>query len=191
MRFLPLAFVMAAFRFSALADDGYCPLHVGDEWTYTIAFIEPKGPVSVVPDHSRIRGTSKRSGKTYFAFEQWGKDPAEKETTSYVRKDKKGVHTTFERAEKGAEVLWLSFPLKIGATWKYDAEMTCTVLGWENVTIGTMTYKNCCHVVTKMADGSFTRDEWLAPSIGLVKSEDVVAVGPKRTKTLVEFKPSK
>ena len=42
-----------------------------------------------------------------------------------------------------------------------------------------------------MADGSFTRDEWLAPSIGLVKSEDVVAVGPKRTKTLVEFKPSK
>ena len=71
------------------------------------------------------------------------------------------------------------------------AEMTCAVLGWENVTIGTMTYKNCCHVVTKMADGSFTSDEWLAPSIGLVESEDVVAVGPKRTKTLVEFKPGK
>ena len=109
MRFLPLAFVMAAFRFSALADDGYCPLHVGDEWTYTIAFIEPKGAVSVVPDHSRIRGTSKRSGKTYFAFEQWGKDPAEKETTSYVRKDKKGVHTTFERAEKGPKCYGFHF----------------------------------------------------------------------------------
>jgi hypothetical protein len=192
MRYLLVSLVVALSGISAFAEDDYCPLHVGDEWTYEIAHIDPKGAILTSPDHSRIRGTIEYLGKSYFVFEQWGgEDPPKKENTSYVRKDEKGVHTTFPRSASGAEILWLSFPLKIGASWKYDDGMTCTVVGLEKVVIGATTYQNCYHVVAKSVDRTFTSDAWVAPNVGAVKSVDVFSDGAKRTKTLVEFKPGR
>lgn len=191
MRFLLLTLVMALCGFSALAEDDYSPLHVGDEWTYIIRHINtiPGRPILEGEDHQRIRSTVERDGKTYFVFEQWGTDPAKKETSSYVRKDEKGEYSTCERSKSGDETLWLSFPLKIGTSWKYDEETTCTVAALEDVAIEAKTYKHCYHIVRKSSDGSFTSDDWFAPNIGLVKCEDAWASGGKRTMSLVEFKP--
>jgi len=108
-----------------------------------------------------------------------------------VRKDENGAYTRFDGFKNGGAVKWLAFPLKIGASWKYDDATTSTVTGLENVAIGLMTYKDCYHIFSKHSGGAFTGDEWVAPNNGLVKSEVVFADGSKRSKALVEFKPAK
>jgi hypothetical protein len=190
MRFIFLALMVAVCGFSALAEDDYFPMHVGDEWTYSITSSElyEKGVAYV-----KIEGTNEREGKTYFRNHSWWKgNPSQliPETETLFRKDREAVFCILGSTEKLALVL----PLKVAATWHNTIgaiAIVNTVVGLETIELSGKSYNNCYHIRTVRETDNTLEDLWLAPNIGTIKTITTYSFGRAVTATLMKFKPGK
>ena len=210
MRFLLLTLVTAACGFSALAEDDYFPLHIGDESTMAATLISKDGKVFEGIVRRSIETSVNRDGETWFRLRMRAERlPIKMNYTTLVRKDRKAFYCIYEGLES-LKVTWktdqplggmtpnqeqvvFGLPLVKGAVFKHkagDNTMTCSVLDLETVTLAGETYTNCYHLRRAGADG-YQEDDWQAANIGPVKMTTVEASGKKFTYTLKEFKPGK
>jgi hypothetical protein len=194
MRILLLALMMALCGCSALADDDYYPLHVGDEWTMTITIVTPAGKTTEGIVHRKTESTIERDEKTYYRSRFWSEGlPTKIEVFTLFRKDEKRAYSMDEKNLDAIEQVEALLPLKVGATWhhtfKSDAR-TDTVIGMETLEIAGKTYENCWHIRSVNSNESHIENYWQAPIEGIIKSE-VVSNGIKISIVIKDFKPAK
>jgi hypothetical protein len=193
VRFLLWALMMAVGGISAMAEDDYFPLQVGQVRIMTTVYVSAEGKV-VGSDHSQnITSTVVTDGKTYFRCVSGNKGPQRPLLPPILyRKDEKAVYSLEEAAGGAVERIELVLPLRVGATWQRvvgRVTRTVTVMGVETVEIDEKTYLNCYHLCETSEDGSYTQDAWIAPGVGTVKANTVYDNGMRMNLTLKEFKP--
>ena len=196
MRFLLCILIMAVSGISALADDDYYPLHVGDQWTMTVEHVSRTGKVTHGIARQTIRAAAVRMGKVYFRC-RFVDASNNQDNIVLVRKTEKGVYTMYEEPPNSEECIELSYPLKPGLTWHrtfHLGAVTITykvvVVGLERVKVPPRIYKGCYHIRSiSSATGAKPVDSWFAPGIGFVKSVAFYEDGTKRIVTLKKFKP--
>jgi hypothetical protein len=186
--------LMALCGLWARADDDHYPLQVRDEWTYATTLVAPGAQVIEGLWHDKVEATVEKDGKIYFRWRRTASDGRNKEEfTLLLRKDEKAVYTINDTQES-VETVSSMLPVKVGATLQWvegTSNVTGTVIGVEPITTSTKTYAECFHIRTNSSDGSYTKDQWLAVGIGLVRSECVMGTGLKYSENLIEFKPGK
>ena len=192
MRFLLLALMVAVCAFSALAEDDYFPMNVGDEWTLAVTYVSATGEVSEGLIHRKMNSAINRDGKTYYQLRTWTEGlPQKIDTLKLVRHDEKAVYSIDARKDGAIEQVDFLLPLKVGTTWNRTTNTAVAVIGLDPVEIGGKHYENCFHVRSTNAGTQMTEDFWLAPNIGNFKSLLAFGSGVKVTTTLKEFKPGK
>ncbi len=177
---------------SRAAEDEYFPLAGGMEWVMDLQVISPKGDTTNGVLHRKIGEAVQHDGKTYFRSHTWleGGHPFPMDYTKLVRRDAAGFYSIDERDPKRVEKQGGKLPLEVGKTWTNTVDggvMHTTVLGKEDVTLGTNVYKNCFRIRIT-AEGSDYVEEFLeAPGVGSLKSESKRPNG-KWILSLREFK---
>lgn len=194
MRFLLciLLALVALAGFSALAEDDYYPLAVGDERTMVITYsINLKSLSGIV--HTMTEANVSKDGKEYVRQRLWSDGlPKKIELRMLLRKSEQGVYSLDEDHNATTEQTELALPLKVNATWKRTMQgrhMTDTVIGMETVEVAGKIYAKCWHVQTVSLEN--TQDAWFAPSVGLIKAEVKLTNGLRISESLKEFKPGK
>ena len=188
------AFSLASAVFG-LEQDDYLPLREGCEWTMDAEIILPSGEKSTATAHRTVGAQVEHDGKTYHRTRTWMEDGRTPTVSSKLtRKDATGFYSIVEGNADAKEQLEVMLPFKVGQTWQKtwgSVTVSNEVIGVESVTIGGTTYKDCIHIRSTAADGSYTEDYWEAPKVGSVKSEIVYQNGGRITLTVKEFKPGK
>ena len=177
---------MAVSGISALAEDDYFPLALGQEKTMVVHYTDG-GPETFVC--SRVEGTVQRGGKTYFVVRKYYNAYRGKGSTALIRKDKKGTYTLSNSQENAVEEIGFRPPMTSGATRVRDVAgpRTYTNMGLEALGIAGITYKNCHHIRATMEDAKFSDDYWYAPNVGLIKEIVVFPNGRRMTAVLKNF----
>jgi hypothetical protein len=195
MRYAIWPLMAALCGYSALAEDEYCPLTVGQERTMAVTISMPDGSVIAGTAHRKIEGNAEKDGKAYFRCRTWFEGmPFKEGSTKLIRKDEKAVYSIDERDAGAVEHVSVVLPLKVGSTWERIVRgmaVTDTVIQREAIDISGKTYKNCYHIQSIWSDGRFTKDAWEAPNVGTVKEQTAYADGLRFTYTLQDFKPGK
>jgi hypothetical protein len=186
--------------FSALGEDDYFPMHVGNEWTYAAKNVFVTGEIREGTYKVKIQDIVENHGKTYFrASHLFKNERSSRASYMLYRKDDMGLYQLGEGAIELTERLYFVLPLKVGATWRrFDDQFgmindnaTITVIGLVPVEIAGNSYINCFHIRSTGADGKVVEEFWLAPNVGYVKSEQVRRDGARSTLVLKEYKPGK
>ena len=174
------------------AEEEYFPLASGMEWVMDLQVISPTGDTTTGVLHRKIGEAVQHGGKSYFRSHTWleGGRPFPMDYTKLVRRDVGGFYSIDERDPKRVEKQGGKLPLEIGKTCTNNIDggvMYTTVLGKEDVMLGTNIYKNC-YRIRITAEGSKYVEEFLeAPGVGSLKSESRRPNG-KWILTLREFK---
>jgi hypothetical protein len=180
---------------SAIAEDDYFPLNVGQERTMAVTISVPDGSVIEGTAHRKIEGSAEKDGKTYFRCRTWFEGmPFKAGSTKLMRKDEKAVYSIDERVAGAAEQVTAVFPLKVGSTWERIVRgmaVTDAVIQKEAINISGKTYNNCYHIQSTWSGGKFTKDSWAAPNVGTVKEKSTYADGLTFTSILKDFNPGK
>ncbi len=153
----------------------YFPVRVGIGWTMDIVLTPSKGEIIHGTGRRKITDTVQREGKTYCRSQtsiEIAGFPVQ-ELSKLVRKDESGFYSIDEGEKDAVEQPEIPLPLVVGHTWEYLSNGKArkgTVVGFEDVTVNGVTYKNCCHLREEATDGSFKEDFWEVPKTGCVKS---------------------
>jgi len=190
-----LAISFGCLRFPLVAAEAdYAPLDQGDEWVYDAVIVSPDGQKFNATGRSKIEGKVERNGKTYHSLKFSIEDgPFPFEKTKWLRKDEKGGYSLDPMDPDAPEQIEIIYPLKIGQTWEasaYHYRLKTEVIGLEKVVIGEKTYEKCYAFRTTATNGGFVEDSWLAPDVGMIKSE-IIQEGAKFSLTLREYKRAK
>ena len=168
--------MLVSIASAASAEDVYFPLASGMEWIMDLKVVSPNGDITNGVLHRKIGEAVQYHGKTYFRSHTWleGGRPFHMDYTKLVRRDDNGFYSIDERDPERVEKQGGKLPLEAGKTWANNVDggvMHTTVLGRENVVLGTNVYQNCFRIRIT-AEGSEYVEEFLeAPGVGSLKSE--------------------
>jgi hypothetical protein len=196
MRYLLCLFIVSCFAAckARVRDEDYFPMQMGDKHTYEITRQKPaeqfrRGIILRVEVIEEV----KRTGKDYWRIRSDFTGEGHSVLTTLYRKDQGGVFGIVEQNPDGRELQIIKFPLKAGASWEVlmgKQNNRFSVIGFEDVTVGGVTYRRCVHLHSESNDGSIL-DNWKAPGIGDIKSVQSNSAGMNETSVLQEFKPGK
>jgi len=188
--------LMMMLGFSALAEDDYYPLVIGQERTMLLVMMEPDGSATIGQEITKIERTVEKNGHAYFLCHVWFEGFQDKVDYTYLaRKDESGVYIIDERSAFADERRELILPLKSGSSWKQvigPRTFTTTITGLENVKVyGDKTVDNCYHSQITVDDDNCIRSASYANGIGMVKNLLIWKAGRSLVYMLKEFKPGK
>lgn len=189
MAFLRTALVCAAMLVCGLAaahagEDLYNPLAVGLVWTGDVVATSADGRSLQGKMTREITGTRVIEGKTYFTMETRVEGiPGMKSFTTYRRHGEDGVYAISAADPKLAEFMESPRVMTPGRVWEVpmpQGKMIFRVEGIEPVTVGEVTYKDCCKVSYRSDTLPFRSAFYLARNVGSVtetiKSGDATIV---------------
>lgn len=174
----------------------YFPLAEGNEWYMDAVKVSPSGEAVRGTAHRVLEKTVQRDGRTYLQARTSIEFPpaGRQEYTKLMRKDETGLHTTREEDPPKSEQIEIPFPLTVGHQWqRTDGTVTTKdqVIGVETITIGDVTFTDCCHIRSEGTNRKVVEDYWEAPKVGNVKSIVQLPDGSTMTITIHEFRPGK
>jgi hypothetical protein len=180
---------------SAADQSEYIILNEGREWLMDMNLFGADGKlVGTNVAHRKLEALVERDGKQYFREHTWAEaTPGPGELTRFVRKDDTGFYSINpqKNGESAKEEREIVLPLKAGESWERgrpDARIKESVVGLEDVTVGSQVYKECYHIHSERTDSGMVEDYWEAPQLGCVKSEIRMKNGAKLILTLKELK---
>jgi len=196
MRYVLFSLMIAFMGFSALAEDDYYPLVIGQERTMLLVMRELDGSAIIGEEITKIEKTVEKNGHTYFLCHVWSEGFRDKVDYTYLaRKDESGVYLIDERSGFADERRELILPLKSGLSWKQVIGLrtfTTTITRLDNVKVyGDKTVGNCYHTQITVDDDGCIRSASYANGIGMVRNSLILKAGRSSVYMLKEFKPGK
>lgn len=148
----------------------YFPIQPGSDWGYDAVTTNIFGARARGTGRILVTGYSMSNGKRYSKLEEGSTWTSA--MLAFERVDETG---SYMLAQDGREVLQCPFPLTEGASWTYNdgtALITNTLTGFQDLTVGGRTLRNCCCIETSSNSGVASgRRVWRAPGVGIVSAE--------------------
>lgn len=171
----------------------YFPLSVGSRWEYNGRLSSPKGRFDVLAT-IRVEGETIIRGRRYFKYvitsdmSALPKSPSHTEEIRYYRMAHDGIYFLRSKDIEGDEMLEMPLPIPLGVGWlSGTSEVRAESVG--TVRTNNREYTNCLKVTYKGANNGQRVENYLAPSVGLVRAvfADVVGPGSSLELTLVKY----
>ena len=182
-----LCFMLTAI--SACAQAGgkdYFPLADGAQWEYTGRFLPSTGGQYRARAAIRIEGTTLIRGRRYFKYVISGNftgapnAPRKLEQVRYYRAEAGSIYFLPGNDLDGTERLSMPLPIPVGEQWFSGAvEVTAERVG--TVEAGGHKYADCLKLTYRQPGVQRTNEEYLAPSVGLVKFVYINTTPPQST----------
>lgn len=172
---------------SACASAGgkiYFPLADGARWEYIGRTTSDNKLQITFHATARIVGETLINGRRYFKYVTTVDSPnaasigKSLEAVRYYRVADDGIYVRPRTDPNKPDLLELPLPIPIGTNWLSGA----TEVKAENagtISVGGREYKDCLKITFKLADGLRTTENYLAPSVGIIKTVYVNHTEPK------------
>jgi hypothetical protein len=163
----------------------YFPLSDGAKWEYAGHFLPSTGGQYPARLTIRIDGMTIIHGRRYFKHVTSSSTdapnvPMRLEQVRYFRAESGGIYFLPANDLEGTERLAMPLPIPVGERWLNGMiEVTAQRAG--TVEAGGRKYADCLKLTYKEPGGQRTFEEYLAPSVGMVKSVFTNTTPPQST----------